>query len=207
MTFGASDRTTRPPGPQRRSRARTLVLLGVAGWAVLEIWLLTVVAGVIGGGFVLLLLLAGVVLGGLAVRHAGRRAWNSLAASVRSGPAASGGPDGSPPQQPPQAAGAGTAMLGGLLLMVPGFLSDVAGLACLFPPTRKLLGAAAGRAGSRLARRGGSPGSLGDAVRQARMRQPDGKVVPGEVVRDDPRPGPGAGHGDQDDRPRPPLTP
>jgi UPF0716 protein FxsA len=204
MTFGSSDRTGRPPQARRRSPARTLLPLAVAGWAVLEIWLLIVVAGAIGGWLVLLLLLAGVVFGGAAVKHAGRRAWNSLAAAVRTG-AEPPGPDGRPATPPPTAEGAGTAMLGGLLLMVPGFLSDAAGLLCLFPPTRKLLTALAARVGRRLGRRGYPAGSFGDAFQQARMRMPDGKVVPGEVVRDDP-PGRPDG-GSPDDRPRPPLTP
>ena len=211
MTFGTSDRTGRPLQPRRRSRARTLIPLAVAAWAVLEIWLLVEVAGRIGGGWVLLILLAGLVLGGLAVKHAGRRAWNSLAATLRTAQNAPGGP-GAPPGQEPvtppapsvppvPAKGAGTEMLGGLLLMIPGLVSDAVGLLCLFPPTRKLLSAVAGR----LARRFGGPGhpagSFGDAFQQARMRMPDGKVVPGEVVRDEHRP-PGEG----DDGPRPPLT-
>jgi UPF0716 protein FxsA len=215
MSFGSSDRPGRPPQARPRSRARVLVPLAVAVWAVLEIWLLTVVAGAIGGWLVLLLLLAGFVFGAAAVKHAGRRAWNSLAAAVRTAPEAA--PYGAPgardplgPRQPvPTAEGAGTAMLGGLLLIVPGFVSDAAGLLCLFPPTRELLTAAAGRLGRRLGRRGLShpPGSFGEAFQQARMRMPDGKVVPGEVVRDDGRPGGPDGRGHSDDRPRPPLTP
>ena len=46
--------------------------------------------------------------------------------------------------------------------------------------------------------RDAGPGTLGDAFRQARMHRPDGKVVQGEVIRDDPDDFP------QD--PRPPLT-
>ncbi len=204
MTFGTSDRTA-PDPPRRRSRARRIIPLAVVVWAALEIWLLTVVAGHIGAGPVLLLLLAGLVLGGIAVKRAGRRAWNSLAAAVRSG--AEAGADGRPgpdaARRVAPAEGAGTAMLGGLLLMVPGFVSDAAGLLCLFPPTRRLLGAAAGRLGRRLGRRGYPAGSFGDAFQQARMRMPDGKVVPGEVVRDERRDG---NHGPDDDPPRPPLT-
>ena len=209
MTFGEpTDRPTPPSHRPRRSRARTLVLLAVAGWAVLEIWLLTVVAGWIGAGPVLLLLLAGLVLGGLAVRRAGRRAWNSLAAAVRA--SAPDSPDAPRPDGPlPRAEGAGTAMLGGLLLMVPGFVSDAVGLLCLFPPTRRLLVAGAGLAGRRLGGREPAAGSFGDGLRQARMRMPDGKVVQGEVVHDEPRDRPGDHrNGDDPDGPgRPPLTP
>ncbi len=190
MTFGAPD----PSRPSRNTRSRPLpvVPLAVALWAVLEIWLLTVVAGIVGGGTVLLLLLAGLVVGGYAVKRAGRRAWQGLAGALRSGgPAVNSD-------------GAGTEMLGGLLIMVPGFLSDAVGLLCLFPPTRKALVAVAGRVLRRSA-----PGSLGDAFQQARsageqarMHWPDGKVVQGEVIRDGGSHSPDSGR----DASRPPLT-
>ncbi|MBV9026872.1 MAG: FxsA family protein [Streptomycetaceae bacterium] len=168
MTFGSS--STDP----RRSRARILVPLAGAAWAVLEIWLLTVVAGALGGGMVLLLLLAGAVVGAAVVKRAGLRAWHSLRGSVQSGAAGSG--------RGSEAIGAGFEMLGGLLLIVPGMVSDTAGLLCLFPPTRKLLTAVAGKVS---ARRRSRPGSLGDAFQQVRIHRPDGKVVQGEVIRDD----------------------
>ncbi|GAA1897619.1 FxsA family membrane protein [Streptantibioticus ferralitis] len=200
MTFGAPD-PSRPPQPAR-SRVRTIALLGVAVWAVLEIWLLTVVAGAIGGGMVLLLLLAGFLVGGYAVKRAGRRAWQSLTASFQAGGPAS------------SADGAGTEMLGGLLIMVPGFISDAAGLLCLFPPTRKALGAAAVRLLGRSGRP--APGSFGETFQQARsageqmrMRWPDGKVVQGEVIRDGAQDGgsPDSGPRGPQDAPRPPLAP
>ncbi|MDF3288794.1 FxsA family membrane protein [Streptomyces silvisoli] len=191
MTFGAPD-PSRPSRPTR-SRPRPLVPLAVAVWAVLEIWLLTVVAGAIGGGMVLLLLLAGFLVGGYAVKRAGRRAWQGLTGALRSG-----GPE-------VNSDGAGMEMLGGLLIMVPGFLSDAAGLLCLFPPTRKALAEVAGRALRRSA-----PGSLGDTFQQARgagermrMRWPDGKVVQGEVISDGGSRSPEPGK----DASRPPLTP
>ncbi|HEY3479671.1 MAG TPA: FxsA family protein, partial [Streptomyces sp.] len=86
----------------------------------------------------------------------------------------------------------GLAMLGGLLLMIPGFLSDAVALVLLFPPTRKVVGKIADRladrfVGGRLAT--ADPGSVGDLFQQARtaneqirIHQPDGKVIQGEVV-------------------------
>src|SRR2546430_14520989 len=171
MTFGS------PSADRDRSRACILVPPAVAAWAVLEIWLLTVVAGALGGGMVLLLLLAGGVCGAAAVKRAGRRAWQRLAASLQAG-----GDDG----RGSEATGAGLAMLGGLLLIVPGFSSDAAGLLCLFPPTRKLL---VGVAAQVLARRRPRPGWLGHGFQQVRIHRPDGKVVQGEVIRDDERAG------------------
>ncbi|MCQ4080094.1 FxsA family protein [Streptomyces sp. RB6PN25] len=185
MTFGS------PSPDPGRSRARILVPLVVAAWAVLEIWLLTVVAGALGGGMVLLLLLAGAVCGAAAVKRAGLRAWQSLTASVQAGGEGGRGSG---------ATGAGLGMLGGLLLIVPGFVSDAAGLLCLFPPTRRLL---TGVAGKVLARRRPRPGSLGDAFQQVRIHRPDGKVVQGEVIRDDEP----AGRGEDDARQRSRLMP
>lgn len=193
--------TTSAPPPQapqqRRSRLRTILPLALAAWAVLEIWLLTVVARATSGLTVVLLLLAGFVLGGLAVKRAGRSAWQSLTASLQAQQ------PGATPPAPDRDAGKGTglAMLGGLLLMMPGFVSDAAGLLCLFPPTRALLRKAATRAldGRREAY---GPGSLGDLFQQARtadeqlrIHRPDGKVIQGEVIGkdsagDDENPGP-----------------
>ncbi|MFC5724308.1 FxsA family membrane protein [Streptomyces gamaensis] len=182
MTFGAQQqpgRSAAGPGgrPPGRGRARRLLPLGVALWAVLEIWLLTVVAEAAGGLTVLALLIAGAVLGSIVVKRAGRRAWRRLSDSLQPG---------SPSAAPaPESGGTGLTMLGGLLLILPGFLSDAAGLLCLFPPTRALLRRTVG---SRLAAPTAfAPGSFGDAFQQARIHHPDGKVVQGEVVRDEGR--------------------
>ncbi len=188
MTFGAPDPTR--PRSARRAPLRNAVPLALAAWAVLEIWLLTVVARAAGGGTVLLLLLAGLAFGAVAAKRAGRWAGRALTAQARG----SGAP------RPAGGGSAGLAMLGGLLLMVPGLVSDAAGLLCLFPPTRALIGRAAARIlDGRAARR---PGSLADAYRQAWIHRPDGRVVPGEVIREDPASG---GPGDTG-APRPPLT-
>jgi UPF0716 protein FxsA len=157
----------------------------MAGWLLLEIWLLMTVAEAAGGLTVLALLVAGVVLGAMAVKRAGRSAWRGLAAASRgsaSGSEPSGGEADSAAART-EPGNAALAMLGGLLLMLPGLVSDVAGLLCLFPPTRALLGRVLLRA---LDRRGASQkaGSLGDLLSRARMRRPDGKIVQGEVVQD-----------------------
>lgn len=168
--------------------------LTVAAWAVLEIWLLTVVAQATSGLVVLLFILAGFLLGAAAVKRAGRSAWRNLAASVQQGSAQGEGAEGAPrPVQPAGGGRTGLHMLGGLLLMIPGFVSDGVALLLLFPPTRKLIGHLGERAANRaLAKRtpvAGEPGSLGDffqqardAGDQARIHRPDGKVIPGEVI-------------------------
>lgn len=183
MTTGAPTPTY--PARPRRSRLRTFLPLAVAAWLVLEIWLLTVVADVAGGLVVFLLLIAGLVLGTVVIKRAGRRAFQALNEALqRGGTPASGG-------------GNGLMMLGGLLIMLPGLISDALGLLLLVPPVQKALSRQAERTFERKLREA-NPGSLGDAFQQARMHRPDGKVVQGEVIRDEP--------GDAPEGPRPPLT-
>ncbi|MGA4950349.1 FxsA family protein [Streptomyces lydicamycinicus] len=190
MTFGATPSPS--PRPPQRSRARRFVPLGIAAWMVLEIWLLTVVAGATNGLTVLLLLVAGVIVGGYVIKRAGRRAWRNLTESFQTAgdPAAAGNSPSGNGRSGNDKPGSGNTlpMVGGLLLMLPGLVSDALGLLCLFPPTGKLMQR---RAEKLLSRRAGyAPGSFGDAFQQARMHRPDGKVVQGEVIRDDEPPAP-----------------
>ncbi|MGR7001994.1 FxsA family protein [Yinghuangia aomiensis] len=87
------------------------------------------------------------------------------------------------------AADAGLVVLGGILLIIPGFISDVAGLLCLLPFTRplvrKLIGGAVGSQVARRTRFGAAMGQARQAQEQMRMHRPDGKVVSGEVVHGD----------------------
>ncbi|MFF0012515.1 FxsA family membrane protein [Streptomyces sp. NPDC005374] len=187
MTTGAPTPTY--PVRPRRSRLRTFLPLGVAAWLVLEIWLLTVVAGAASGFSVFLLLVAGFVLGSVVIKRAGRRAFQNLNEALQRGGAPSGSGSG----------GNGLMMLGGLLLMIPGLVSDALGLLLLIPPVQKAVGRYAERTFDRKLREA-VPGTLGDAFQQARMQRPDGKVVQGEVIVRD-QPDDGAPQG-----PRPPLT-
>jgi len=183
MTTGAptSPSTPRP----RRSRLRRYLPLGIVVWLVLEVWLLTRVAGAAGGPTVFLLLVAGVVAGSVIIKRAGRRAFQNLNEALQRG------------GSPARGGGNGLLMLGGLLLMIPGLVSDVAGLLLLLPPVQKAVSRWTESALERRLRRA-APGSLGDVFQQARIHRPDGKVVQGEVVRDEP--------GDAPQDPRPPLT-
>ncbi|MFE4669637.1 FxsA family membrane protein [Streptomyces sp. NPDC056716] len=186
MTTGAPT----PPSPARprRSRLRTVLPLGIAAWVVLEIWLLTVVASSAGGLTVFLILLSGIVAGAAVIKLAGRRAFQALNEAMQKGTAPTGG------------GGNGLKMLGGLLLMIPGLISDVVGLLLLIPVVQKAVSGYAERAFERRLRQT-APGTLGDAFQQARMHRPDGKVVQGEVIRDEPT----DAHPDPR-QPRPPLN-
>ncbi|OIJ65572.1 FxsA family membrane protein [Streptomyces mangrovisoli] len=185
MTTGvptSSNPTARP----RRSRLRTFLPLGVAVWLVLEIWLLILVAGATSGFVVFLLLVAGFVLGSVVIKRAGRRAFRNLNEALQRG------------GTPSSSGGNGLMMLGGLLLMIPGLISDAVGLLLLIPPVQKVVGRLGERTLDRTLRTA-PPGSLGDAFQQARMHQPDGKVVQGEVIRNEPA-------DPRDEGPRPPLN-
>ncbi|MEU5252298.1 FxsA family membrane protein [Streptomyces longwoodensis] len=182
----SSSSSSSSSGRPRRSRLRTVLPLAVVAWLVLEIWLLTVVAGASSGLVVLLLIVAGVVLGSAVIKRAGRRAFQNLNEALNRGTA------------PSRGGGNGLMMLGGLLLILPGLVSDVLGLLLLLPPVQKAVSRYAERTVDRKLR-AAVPGSLGDAFQQARMHRPDGKVVQGEVIRHDP------GTDPSDDR-RPPLT-
>lgn len=135
MTTGVPTSTA----PRRRSPARTFLPLAIAAWLILEIWLLSLVADAVGGLAVAALLAGGMILGVVVIKRAGRRAFKNLADTFQQAqqgrqPAA---------QQPGQ--GNGLTMLAGLLLIMPGLISDVAGLLCLLPPVRAWIGRSAAR--------------------------------------------------------------
>lgn len=177
MTTGAP-----PPLARKRSRVRTYAPLGIAAWLVLEIWLLTLLGNAAGGLTVLAVLVAGAVLGGAVVKHAGRRAFTVLAQTLQRQSEGAAPPDRA-------SRGNGFLMLGGVLLMLPGLISDAVGLLLLIPPLRQALSTYTERTlQSRMA----------PAFQQARMHDPNGKVVPGEVIRDNPQRSSQPPHGELD---------
>ncbi len=104
----------------------TLALLIL--WPVAEIFVAIKVGEAIGVLWTLLLLIAGWPLGAWALRSQGRVAWQRLSVAVTEGRA------------PGNEVLNGTlVLLGGVLLMIPGFITDVLGILALAPPTRALL--------------------------------------------------------------------
>ncbi|MEU5978099.1 FxsA family membrane protein [Streptomyces sp. NPDC047315] len=171
--------------PPKRSRVRSILPIGLALWLALEIWVLILVGSKVGALTVLALLIAGAVLGGTIIKRAGRNAYRNLAETLQRQQR------GETPES--GANGNGFLMLAGGLIMLPGFISDAVGLVLLVPPVRTFLSRAVERSIERRIQ-AAAPGSLGDAFNQARMRRPDGKVVPGEVIHPEPSAG-GAGSG------------
>ncbi|MEV4527744.1 FxsA family protein [Streptosporangium sp. NPDC049304] len=168
----------------------------------LEIWVLIQVGQLIGGWPTVALLLAGSLLGAWVVRREGRRAWRSLQEALQSGRA---------PER--ELAGGGLTLVGGMLLIAPGFLSDVLGLLCLLPFTRPMvrgLGSwlLARRIRTLVARNAGgaglgSPfgaGSPFDVLRDGGRPPGSGPVVHGEVIREEPGDAGGPGGTKDSDR-------
>lgn len=102
-----------------------LVLLLIAG--VVEVSVLVFVGQAIGALPTVGLLIAAAVLGSWLLRREGRRTLREISEAARL-------------RRPPTREFADGALIaiGGILIVLPGFVSDVAGLLCLLPPTRAL---------------------------------------------------------------------
>jgi UPF0716 protein FxsA len=93
-----------------------------------EIYVIVKVGEAIGILPTLAILLADAVLGSMLLRHQGRSAWRRFNAAIAEG------------RFPGREAADGVMIaVGGTLLLTPGFISDVAGLLLLLPPTRALI--------------------------------------------------------------------
>lgn len=104
-----------------------LVLLLMIAWPVAELFVAITVAEAIGVLPCVLLLIAGWPLGVWLLRAEGRSAWRRLSAA-----AAQGRPPGR------EVLDGALVVVGGTLLIVPGFITDGLGLLLLAPPTRAL---------------------------------------------------------------------
>ncbi len=101
--------------------------LTLALWALVEIAVFAVLQNAVGITPILILCAVTAAIGVLAVRRAGDRAWAALRQAAEQ------------PATQPSLSNAGVVFAGGLLLIVPGLVSDVLGLLCLIPFTRPLL--------------------------------------------------------------------
>lgn len=97
------------------------------GVPILEIYVIIQVGSVIGAWWTVGLLLAEGVLGGWLVKREGRRAWASLQDAFRGGKL---------PNR--EVADAALILVGGTLLLAPGFVTDVFGFFMVLPFTRPL---------------------------------------------------------------------
>ncbi|WP_375424981.1 FxsA family protein [uncultured Friedmanniella sp.] len=154
----------------RRGWPFAVTLLLLVAVPILEVWLLIQVGHAIGAWPTVAVLVLEALLGAALLRHQGRRTWRSLTDSLARGVAPSG-----------QLADAALVLCGGLLLMLPGFATDVVGLLFLLPFTRPL---ARRLLAAVLARRLGA-GPLprrGDIIEGETVDNPHPTVISGEVL-------------------------
>ena len=113
-------------------RTRKLLLWALGGAfvliPVLEIWTLVTVGGWLGLWPTIGLLVLGGAVGAWLTQREGRRAWQALVDAFGGGRLPTG-----------RLADAALVLVGGILLMLPGFLSDLIGLAMLLPVTRPVI--------------------------------------------------------------------
>jgi UPF0716 protein FxsA len=169
MSGGAGRRALR-----RRVPWWVLALLFVV-LPVVEISVLIRIGQTIGAWWTVLLLIADGVLGSWLMKREGSRAWAALTTALSSG------------RMPARELADGALILvGGTLLLTPGFVSDIAGLFCILPVTRPVARRALTRyLGRRLVAAtvpsAPTPGTPGDPA-QTRQRPGPDSVVQGEVV-------------------------
>lgn len=141
-------------------------------YVIVEVAAVWLVASYVGVGWTILLLLAGAILGSLLAKREGRRAMDAVMRTARSG------------ASPHKEISDGMLVaLGGVLILIPGFVSDLFGLLFLLPGSRSLMRRAVARTAGRRAERMHVYGvGYGAAGGTAPPRRDDGMVVDGEVV-------------------------
>ena len=122
-----------PTSPRARSTLRRLLSVLVLALPLLEILGIIGVNRLIGGWATFGLLVLAFVVGAAIVKREGLRSWRVLSEATRTG------------QMPSrELADAGLVLVGGLLILVPGFLTDLIGLVLIVPVTRPLARAGLG---------------------------------------------------------------
>ncbi len=146
-------------------RPRLLPLIGAAALAlpVLEILVIIRVAHWIGVGPTFLLIVAGVIGGSWIIRREGQRSMAAMKAAMQRGAPSTDG-----------LASTGWVVVGGILLIVPGFITDVVAALAIIPFSRRLLGKAMARLAPRKATWVPPTASSGD--------QSEPTVVRGDVL-------------------------
>ncbi|MEV5707260.1 FxsA family protein [Actinoallomurus sp. NPDC052274] len=147
---------------------------------VIEIYVIIQVGELIGGWPTVALLLAESILGAWIIRYEGRRAWRALKEAFGGG----GMPD-------RELADAGLVLVGGVLLLTPGFVTDLFGFLFVLPFTRPLVRLLLSRFVARrvsTARRRATLrfGDLGGVYGPGPAEpEPEHRVVRGEVIEED----------------------
>jgi len=154
----------------RGSRWTRLILVTLfIGVPLIEIFVLIQVGRVIGPWWTILLLVADSILGTWLIRREGGRAWRALTTALETG------------RMPARELADGALILiGGTLMLSPGFVTDAFGILLILPFTRPVARRLLTRViGARLLRAGGVTGNVNRPGPGS-----GGSVVQGEVVED-----------------------
>ncbi len=127
-----------------------VLVLAFVVMPVVEIYVLIQVGQVVGGWWTVLLLLLGGVVGSWLVRREGARAWRALQEALRRGAV---------PGR--EIADGALVLVGGTLLLTPGFVTDALGVLLVLPLTRPLWRRLLGQAITRRLVTGGPAGPAG----------------------------------------------
>jgi UPF0716 protein FxsA len=146
---------------RRRGGLGWLLLVAFIVVPIVEIYVIIQVGQVIGAWWTILLLIADSILGSWLIRREGGRAWRALRSALDSG------------RMPAKELADGALILvGGTLMLTPGFVTDAFALLLILPITRPLFRRLlTGVVTRRLVVLGTQPGP-----------RPAGPVIPGEVV-------------------------
>ena len=133
-----------------------------------ELYVIIQVGGVIGLGPTLVLLLADALLGSMLLRHQGRAAWVRFNRALAEN------------RLPHKEVFDGVLIiLGGALLITPGFITDIFGLILLIPPTRAIVRGVMSRIVRRRMAMGATIWTMGRAQRPPRQRPTPNGPGPG----------------------------
>ncbi len=152
-----------------------LLVVALVVVPIVEIWVLLQVGQLLGVLQTVVLLVVMSLLGAYLLRREGARTWSAFRTALASGrlPAA-------------EVADGALVILGGALLLTPGFATDAFGLLCVLPPTRAVLRRLLTR---QVARRLSVGTLLGGGRRPSSRRRPSDSVVDGQVVHPPDEPG------------------
>ena len=182
---------------RRRGFPWWLLLVAFIVVPLVEIYVIIQIGQVIGAWWTILLLIADSIVGSWLVKREGRRAWRALQTALEQG------------RMPARELADGVLILvGGTLMLTPGFVTDAVGILCLLPVTRPLgrrvLASMISRRVGGVAFKDGSgpdgagtgygapgfrphPGDAGRTQQRPGPVTPDNGVVQGEVVDEPPR--------------------
>jgi UPF0716 protein FxsA len=136
------------------------VVVAFIGVPILEIYVIIQVGQVIGPWWTILLLIADSIFGSWLIRREGGRAWQALTSALESG------------RMPgTELADGALILIGGTLMLSPGFVTDAFGILMILPFTRPVARRLLTRVVTRRLLNGRRPGP-----------GPQGPVVQGEVV-------------------------